>query len=86
MNEQCFQKSYPQDVPRYDFQLAKYGSVHNSYELLRVGDEILPVCKMHGHREVPACSAIDRYAFFPDDLCWRPAGGVVRLSFAEPQT
>lgn len=24
--------------------------------------------------------------FFPDDLYWRPAGDVVRLSFAEPQT
>lgn len=64
MNEQCFQKSYSQDVPRYDFQLAKYGSVHNSHELFRVGDEILPVCKMYGHRQVPACSATHRYAFF----------------------
>lgn len=84
MNEQCFQKSYSQDVPRYDFQLAKYGAVHNSHELPRVGDEILPVCKMHGHRQVPACRATHRYAFFLDDLYWRLAGDVVRFSSAEP--
>lgn len=64
MNEQCFQKSHSQNVPRYDFQLDKYGSIHNLQELLRVGDEILPIRKMHGHRQVPACSSIDRYAFF----------------------
>lgn len=64
LSEQCLQDPDAQDVPRHDFQLSKHGSIYYLPKLCGVGDEILPVCKMHScRRHASSCITADWYVF-----------------------